>query len=176
MPRVSAIIPAYNAARYLPQAIESVFAQTYTDWEIVLVDDGSTDDTRAVVRSYLDRAPGRFRYIYQDNHGLPAARNEAIRNARGELLALLDADDIWMPDRLMHSIAAFESDSEIGLVHGRVTRIDSEGRVIDVPPADRRYLEGHIAHYIYTRRAHIQCPTATFRRECVDALGGFDHD
>jgi glycosyltransferase involved in cell wall biosynthesis len=174
MPIVSAVIPAYNAAKYLRQAIESVFAQTYTDWEIVLVDDGSTDNTRAVVQPYLDLAPERFQYIYQENQGLPAARNEAIRNARGRFLALLDADDIWKPDRLMHSVTVLEGRPDIGLVHGKVARIDSEGRFIDVPPADRGYLEGDIAHYIYTRRAHIQCPTVTFRKECVEVLGGFD--
>src|SRR5215472_1421850 len=173
-PKVTAIIPAYNAATYLPKAIESVFAQTYRDWEIVLIDDGSTDNTGAVAQPYRLRAPERLRYFYQENQGLPAARNAAIRHARGELIAILDADDVWKPERLVYSVAALDGRPDVGLAHGRVERIDSEGHFIDFPPANRRWLEGNISHYIYTRRAHIQCPTATFRRSCVEVLGGFD--
>lgn len=174
MPKVSAIIPAFNAAKFLPQAIESVFVQTYRDWEIVLVDDGSTDNTVNIVQPYIDRAPAQFQYIYKKNQGLPRARNEAIQNARGELLALLDADDVWRPDRLTRSVAVLDARPKAGLAHAKVARVDSEGHFIDIPPADRRYLDGQIAQHIYTRRAHIQCPTTTFRRECVEAVGGFD--
>ena len=100
MPKVDIIIPAYNAAKYLPAAIESVIAQTFEDWRIVLVDDGSTDNTAEVVAPYIDRLGPKLLYIKQANAGLPAARNAAIRNSSSEFLALLDADDVWLPDAL----------------------------------------------------------------------------
>ncbi len=96
MPAVSVIIPAYNCSVYLPEAIESVLTQTYTDIEIIVVDDGSTDDTPEVVAPYLDR----IRYIRQSNKGLPAARNTGIRASGGEFVALLDGDDSWLPEKL----------------------------------------------------------------------------
>lgn len=176
MPRVTAIIPVYNGAKFVSQAIESVLTQTFSDWEIVLVDDGSTDETRATVQPYIARAGEMFRYVYQENQGLAAARNTAIRHARSDLLALLDADDVWEPDRLAHSVAALDGSPAAGLAHGKVIRMNADGGFIDIPPADPRYLNGKIAKHIYMRRAHIQCPTVTFRKACIDAVGGFDRD
>jgi glycosyltransferase involved in cell wall biosynthesis len=86
------VIPAYNHAHFLPHTIRSIMAQTFTDWEAIIVDDGSTDDTAAVVAQCTDH---RFRYIFQANQGLAAARNTGILAARGEYLAFLDADDEW---------------------------------------------------------------------------------
>ena len=94
-PRVSVLIPCYNAGRYVGAALDSVLAQTYQDFEIVVVDDGSTDDTAAVVCGYE-----RVRYIYNAHSGIPVTRNLAVAKARGELIAFLDADDIWFPDKL----------------------------------------------------------------------------
>src|SRR5579862_5259447 len=131
MPRVSVIIPAYNAARYLPSSIESVMAQTYQDWEIVVVDDGSTDNTKTVLSSYQEQLQDKIHCIHQSNRGLPAARNTAIRASRGEIMALLDADDVWLPARLSRSVRELDRDPEIGLVHSRVARIDDQGSVID---------------------------------------------
>jgi glycosyltransferase involved in cell wall biosynthesis len=174
MPRVSVIVPAYNAAAYLPDAIDSVVRQTYTDWELVVVDDGSVDNTRSLVGSYGARLQDKLRYVYQPNRGLPAARNAAIRNSRGEFIALLDADDRCMPRRLELSVAALDRHPRAGLVHGRVTRIDVAGNLIDRPQLDSRYLSGNIKRHLYTRRAHIFCPTAMFRKHCITAVGYFD--
>ncbi len=174
MPRVSVIIPSYNSASYLGLAIDSVIKQTYSDWEFVLVDDGSVDNTQAVVDEYAGRLADRFRYIYQPNQGLSAARNTAMRNARGDLFALLDADDVWLPARLEESVAAMDKYPQAGLVHGKVMRIDKADLFLDAPECDTKYLSGNIARFIYTRRAHILCPTAMFRRQCVAELGGFD--
>ena len=174
MPRVSVILPSYNACSYLAGALNSVIAQTYSDWEIVLVDDGSTDNSRALADEYSRRLSDRLHYIYQPNKGLPAARNTAIRNARGELFALLDADDTWLPDRLIEGVAVMDQDPQVGLVHGRVIRVDIGGGFLDAPEYNPKYLAGHIAHFIYTRRAHIQCPTVLFRRSCVNMVGDFD--
>ena len=93
-PRVSIIIPVYNGAATIDRALASVFAQTFTDHEIVICDDGSTDDTSAVLARYGDKV----RVVRQPNRGLPAARNAAVAASRGELLALIDHDDEWLPD------------------------------------------------------------------------------
>lgn len=103
MPKVSVIIPTYNRAKYVTKAIDSVLAQTYKDYEIILVDDGSADNTREVLEPYMER----IKYIYQDNAGVSAARNRGIRKAKGEWVAFLDSDDEWLPERLavqMHQI------------------------------------------------------------------------
>ncbi len=174
MPRVSIIIPAYNAARYLPVAFESVINQTYTDWEMVVVDDGSTDETRSVVQSYGSVLTNKLRYIYQTNRGLPAARNSGIRSTTSDLIALLDADDSWLPSRLARGIEILDDSDSVALVHSRVARIDVDGRVISYPGCPPRYLSRRIAKHIYTRRAHIFCPSVIFRRACLDAVGLFD--
>jgi len=90
--RVSVVVPTHNYAHFLPVALDSVLAQTYRDWECIIVDDGSTDDTAAVADVYVRRDP-RFRYIHQANRGLAGARNTGVRNARGDGIQFLDADD-----------------------------------------------------------------------------------
>lgn len=96
IPNVSVIIPTYNRAKFVTKAIDSVLAQTYSDYEIIVVDDGSTDNTREVLGPYMDK----IIYIYQENAGVSAARNTGIRVASGQWIAFLDSDDIWFPDKL----------------------------------------------------------------------------
>ncbi len=174
MPKVDVIIPAYNAAKYLPEAIESVVAQTFEDWEILLVDDGSTDNTAEVVAPYLENLGSKLKYIRKANGGLPAARNTAIRSSSAEFLALLDADDAWLPCRLSESLKSFEGRPQVGLTYGFNDRIDPAGRVIDTFDSRQKNGEGFIAPYIYMRKVDLPCPTITFRRKCVDEVGLFD--
>lgn len=174
MPKVDIIIPAYNAAAFLPAAIESVIAQTFDDWRILLIDDGSTDNTAAIVAPFIERLGPKLKYIQQPNAGLPAARNTAIRNSSAEFLALLDADDIWLPCRLSESLKCFEDRPQVGLAHGFVSRIDMQGAVIDTFATRHKHSEGRIAPYIYMRTVDMCCPTITFRRKCVDEVGPFD--
>jgi glycosyltransferase involved in cell wall biosynthesis len=174
MPTVDVIIPAYNAARFLPQAIDSVVSQTFSDWRILLVDDGSTDKTAEVVAPYVTRLGPKLKYIRQANAGLPAARNAAIRNSSAELLALLDADDVWLPERLAESVKCFEGRPEVGLAYGFNSRIDADGAVIDTFTKRPRHAEGKIARYIYMRVVQLPCPTVTFSRKAVDEVGMFD--
>jgi glycosyltransferase involved in cell wall biosynthesis len=174
MSKVDVIIPAYNAARYLPAAIESVVAQTFDDWKILLIDDGSTDNTAEVVAPFLQRLGPKLQYIQKPNGGLPAARNTAIRNSSAEFLALLDADDIWLPCRLAESLKCFEGRPQVGLAYGFNARVDLEGNVIDTFDRRQRHGEGRIAPYIYMRKVDLPCPTVTFRRACVDEVGLFD--
>ncbi len=146
-PTVSVIIPAYNQARYLPLSVRSVLAQTWSDWEIVLVNDGSTDDTAAVATEFTDP---RIRYIYQDNQGLSAARNTGVRATLGQYLAFLDSDDEWEPEFLATCVRTLEAQPKLAGVYTRNIFIDQNGEVLpniggEVVPAEQfrsRSLEG----------------------------------
>lgn len=174
MPTVDVIIPAYNAARFLADALNSVEAQTFTDWRIVLVDDGSQDNTPEVVAPFRERLGDKLLYIRKENGGLPAARNTAIKNSDSPFLALLDADDVWLPRRLEASLAQFQDRPDVGLVYGFVQRIDAAGNVLDTFATRNPHGEGRVAAYIYMRMLDLPCPTVTFRRRCVEEVGLFD--
>ena len=113
MPHVTVAIPAFNAGRTIGAALQSVFAQTYRDYEVIVVDDGSTDDTAAQVAEWGDR----LAYVSQPNRGPAGARNEALARARGTFIAFLDADDVWLPRKLERQVAYFARFPETGLLH-----------------------------------------------------------
>jgi glycosyltransferase involved in cell wall biosynthesis len=133
-PRVSAVIPVYNGERYLREAIQSVLAQDYPDLELIVVDDGSTDGSAAIARSFGERV----RYHHQPNAGLSAAQNAGIEQARGRFIAYLDCDDLWMPDKIARQITVFDRDSAVDLVFGQVEQFYSPepaaGQKREVPP------------------------------------------
>ena len=174
MAKVDVIIPAFNAAHYLPFAIESVVSQTFEDWQIWLVDDGSTDNTEEVIAPFLLRLGSKMKYIKQENQGQPGARNTAVRASVGEFVALLDADDVWLPCRLAESLKILAERPEAGLAYGLVTNIDAEGRPAGTFWGNPKYSEGHIAPHIYMRKVELPCPSVTFRRRCIDEVGVFD--
>ncbi|MEO9127190.1 MAG: glycosyltransferase, partial [Microcoleus sp.] len=128
-PRVSVIIPAYNSDSYISRAVESAIAQTYQDWEIIVIDDGSTDSTRQVLEPYGDV----IQYVYQENQGAAIARNRACELAKGEFLAFLDADDFFLPEKLAKQIACFEADASLGMVQNGWLMVDETGK--DIYPA-----------------------------------------
>lgn len=131
IPQVSVIIPAYNGERYIAEAIESVLNQTYLNYEIIVVDDGSIDNTRAVLEPYFNR----IRYIYQENQGVAAARNRGIREAKGELIAFLDQDDYFLPEKLALQVAIFEAKPTVGMVHSGWQLVNQEGeKIFDIEP------------------------------------------
>ena len=172
MPRVSVTIPTFNCARYLPRALDTVLSQTYTDYEIIVVDDGSTDGTRDVVAQFGDRV----RYLYQANQGLSSARNLALAHASGEFIAYLDADDMWYPNRLERQVAFLDAHTECGLVHSDFTIIDDTDAVIHHRlnlETRRKYPEGYCMLDLL-QRSHIQVPTVLERRTCFDRVGRFD--
>ena len=175
-PKVSIIIPTYNCAHYLSSSIESVLGQTFQDFEIIIIDDGSTDNTKEIVEKYRQDNPDRIRYIYQENQGLACARKTGLRQAKGSLIALLDADDQWLPERLEETVRCMETDETIGLVHANIKRVGPDGAVIDVPKRDQRFLSGDIFDHIFLRKAHISCPTVLFRQSCCDKVGLFDEN
>jgi len=138
MSTVSVIIPAYNQGHFLAKAIESVLSQTYPDFEIIVVDDGSTDDTAVVAQSYTD---SRVCYIYKENGGLSSARNAGLRQAKGEYISYLDSDDCFLPQKLTLLVGELEANPEIGLIAGQALPIDEHGQQVgekfDQPiPAD----------------------------------------
>lgn len=174
MAKVDIIIPAYNSAHFLAEALESVAAQTFTDWQIVLVDDGSTDNTPEVVAPFQQRFGEKLRYIRQENRGVSAARNRGIRSATSEFVAFLDADDIWLPRRLEYSLSTLEDRPTAGLCYGLLTRIDSKSVPLDTWHGNDAHVEGRIARYIYTREVELPCLTVTARRRCIEEAGYFD--
>ena len=131
-------------------------------------------NTPDIARTYADRLGERFHCIRQANAGLPAARNTAIRHGTAELMALLDADDVWLPRRLELAVAAFGGRPHVGLAYGYVSRIDAAGRVLDTFARKPQHAEGWIAPYIYMRAMDLPCPTITFRREAALEAGLFD--
>lgn len=117
VPRTSILLPAYNRESYLGAAIGSVLAQTDPDWELIVVDDGSTDRTGAIAAGHAAADP-RIRVVRQSNGGIGAARNRALREARGGFIALIDSDDLWMPDKLEVQHAALAADPALDMVFG----------------------------------------------------------
>jgi glycosyltransferase involved in cell wall biosynthesis len=174
MATVDVIIPSFNAAKYLPAAIESVISQTFDDWQILLVDDGSIDNTAEVVVPFLDRLGSKIKYIQQENRGVSAARNTGILASTAEFLALLDADDVWLPCRLSESLKVLAERPKAGLSYGLIRNIDPEGRLGSPWAGNLTNAEGHIAPHIYMRTAELPSPTITLRRKCIDEVGKFD--
>jgi glycosyltransferase involved in cell wall biosynthesis len=175
LPLVSVLMPVYNGEPFIAQAIESALAQTLHNIEVIVVDDGSTDSSGSIADRYAAANPGRVRVIHQPNAGLPLARNAAIAAARARYLALLDADDVWLPEHLSICVDILERDPAIGLVHADSEYIDAEGTRFTVEEEPRW---GRDARDPYTavllRRQHIVCPTAVFRRSVVARVGQFD--
>jgi glycosyltransferase involved in cell wall biosynthesis len=127
-PAVSAVIATYNSSRFLPAAVDSVLGQTMRDVEAIVVDDGSSDDTPQVMQRYRDDR--RVRYYRQENRGPAAARNLGIRRARARLVAFLDADDIWLPQKLERQVPLFRDGPGLAVVYARRLRIDEQGRLL----------------------------------------------
>jgi glycosyltransferase involved in cell wall biosynthesis len=170
-PDVSVIIPAYNTSQYIAATIQSILAQTYTSFEIVIVNDGSTD-TPAMERAL---APFRDRIIYlvQENRGIAVARNLALSVARGRYVALLDSDDVWEPDYLAVQVAALEADPTLAVVYPNALIVG------DHPHAGRTYREICPSRGPATFQAILtqRCQpfiSALIRRTAIDRVGGFD--
>lgn len=158
-PLVSVIIPVYNGAKYIAEAMESVRAQNYDLLEIIVVDDGSTDDTPSIVRSFED-----IRYIHQANQGVAGARNTGIENSRGELIAFLDADDYWAANKLNIQVGCMLKHPRIGYTLGR----------------QRNFLESGTSRPFWLREEHLLeehtgfLPTLLIRRQIFDKVGLFN--
>jgi glycosyltransferase involved in cell wall biosynthesis len=177
-PLVSVVIAAYNAAQFLPETLDSVFAQTYGSLEVIVVDDGSTDGTRTLLEAY----PPRIRLIRQAHGGLAAARNAGLRAANGDFIALLDADDLWLPEKIAVQVEVARRHPEAGMIV--CDGVEFEGETII-----RRLFSGFAAgafdrtkdseitgHFFRTfiERTQIACPAQTLLpRHVVEQIGPF---
>jgi glycosyltransferase involved in cell wall biosynthesis len=172
MPCVSVVIPTYNRAQLVQDAIRSVLQQTYTHFELIVVDDGSTDDTREQVAAF-QRDP-RVRYIYQENRGLSAARNAGIRAAQGEYIALLDSDDLWLPAKLEEQMNLLATDGGADVVYCDLREIDLAGNVLSAvwqrPPSLGTLYEDLMYGNVITGSGS----SVLVRAKCFAQVGLFD--
>ena len=166
IPLISVIIPCFNQAMYLGEAIESVLAQTHRNFEIVVIDDGSTDATPDVARRYT-----QVRYIKQTNRGLAAARNEGTRASRGGYVVFLDADDRLLPDALAAGLRCFEAHPDCAFVSGGYRRIDETGVVIE-EPTPARIEEDHYLAFLQGNYVGMH-GAVLYRRDVLTSCGGF---
>jgi glycosyltransferase involved in cell wall biosynthesis len=169
-PVVSVVIPTYNRARTVGNAIQSVLAQTFGNWELLVIDDGSADDTRVVVSAFRDT---RLSFHRLDrNRGQSAARNNGINLARGTYVSFLDSDDEWFPEKLAREVAAFEAGGEaVGLVYCGKELFDSDGRFLGqrLPT-----FEGDVYRRLLAGDFIGSCSRVALRKSVLEVVGGFD--
>lgn len=169
MQKVSVVIPTYNYGRFIGEAIESVLKQTLPVFEVIVVDDGSSDNTEEVVTKFGER----IKYIRQKNGGVGAARNTGIKNSAGDFIAFLDADDLWLPKKIEQQLQLFQTDGEIGLVTTAIREFDKYGNTL------AEYVEGKNGWcaedlLLFSPVAVGPGSTALVKRVVIDEVGGFD--
>lgn len=176
MPEVSVVIPTYNCAQYLPRALESVFAQTYRDFEVLVIDDGSTDDTEKVVCD----CDAPVRYIRQENQGVARARNRGVAESRSRYVAFLDADDFWCSKKLELQLAKLARHEDCGVCYCDFLVVGSDGQRIEITPLTNRRsveLKGGVedlltfGNLVGGGSSSVLCDRALLVR-----VGGFDPD
>ena len=164
-PRVSVVIPTYNRARFIGEAIDSVLAQTFTDYEIIVVDDGSTDKTLEALHPYRDR----IRYVVKNNQGPAGARNRGVQESRGALVAFLDSDDLWLPEKLALQTARLDRRPELAMVFTEVMWVERDGSLR--PSRFRRYRPRD--GFVLRETIHHPCiatQSILIKREAFDAV------
>lgn len=175
-PLVTIIIPVFNAANYLDETMESVLSQTFTDFECILIDDASTDHSAQLIRNWCYRDSRISSLVNKRNLGVSATRNTGLLNAKGDYIALLDADDIWLPDKLALQVAILNNEPNIGLVSSCFGIINSHGELI-TPRSSAQLGQGKIPlqQYIFDRIS--MAPSAViFRAKCLEKAGLFNTD
>ena len=173
-PAVSVILPTFNRLQHLRPAVDSVFAQTYDDWELVIADDGSDEETRAYLSS-LAVLP-RVNVLWLPHSGNPGAvRNAALREARGEYIAFLDSDDLWMPSKLEIQMGALRAGPCRHWSYTAINHINDAGAQINAAlSASWVYYEGNIFQSLLTLKAGVAMPTVIVSRKILEQVGGFD--
>ena len=168
-PGISILMPVFNGAAYVNQAIESALAQTYQDFELIIVNDGSTDNSAEVIRPYL--ADPRTRYLEQPNGGVAAARNAAIRVAHGRYIGFLDQDDLWLPEKLDLQVQYLHGHPDVGMVHANQSYIDSDSRHTRLPFDDGfAKVSGWCFRDLFIRN-RIAVLTVLARKSALDSVG-----
>ncbi len=170
MKTISVVIPAFNSERYIAEALEAVLRQTLQPHEIIVVDDGSTDRTREVVQKFENRV----KYIYQDNAGSGKARNTGTRNAKGELIAFLDSDDVWAEDHLEGLCRALVKEPEAALAYGARKWIDKNGNPVKDESGQTRYPSGWIFNELFNANYIGSTSAVVARKRALLKVGGFN--
>lgn len=179
MPKVSVIIPAYNSMAYLPATLESVIQQTFTDFEVLIVNDGSLDH---IVQWVSQIADTRVKLISQENQGAAVARNTGIAHAQGEYIAFLDADDLWEPTKLEKQVQCLEKDPKVGLVNTWVVAFDGQGKPqdeiwrINAEKGWKPEAEGNVWKQMIEGNLILCGSVAMVRRCCFEDVGVFDQN
>lgn len=189
-PLVTVITIFLNAERFIEEAIESVMAQSYDEWELLLIDDGSTDGSTEIALRYAKRYPHRVRYFEHDGHenkGISASQNLGIGNAKGEYIAILDADDVWLPEKLKQQVAILDSHAEAVMVYGRTEywyswtgKSDDARRDLLIEPGvlpDSLVAPPSLLVRFLRQEIPVPCPSdIMLRRDKVMDVGGFEDD
>ncbi len=188
-PLVSVITPFYNTdPAFLQEAVESVFQQTYPHWELLLIDDGTTGTSTQVAQRYSEQCPDRVRCLEHDsrrNRGMSASRNLGLQQARGEHIAFLDADDVWLPHKLEQQVALLDSHPDAAMVYGNTQywygwtgRREDAGRDYQPNlglPSDRLVHPPTLLSLYLEARAAVPCICSVLvRREAIQSVGGFE--
>jgi len=172
-PLVSIIIPTYNRKQYVAEAIDSCLAQTYANCEIIVVDDGSTDDTEVYLRN---RYGGQIRYIYQDNQGPGIARNTAIASAKGEYIQFCDADDQLVKDKIQKCVDYFEAHPDVAVVHSYYQFVAPDGKTpIETPPF-HTFSDDLFCQLLNLTGNVILISSTIIRKSALDDVGAFPDD
>ena len=171
-PEVSIIVPTLNDREYIEDALRSIFAQTYTDYEVIVVDGGSTDGTEKIAGGYSNR----IIFFQQRGSGVSQARNEAIRKAKGRYITFLDADDLWYSDKLKIQHEFMEEHPGYGFCSSDVDFFDQTGITIKgAIQAEKKLRSGYVFNELFTNN-FISSATIFLRRECFEKAGLFDED
>ena len=168
MPKVSVIIPAYNAMRYLPETVENVLKQTFTDFEVLIIDDGSSDHTVQWASGLVDP---RVKLISQEKQGVSTARNTGIAHAQGGYVAFLDADDLWEPTKLEKQVRCLEDNPAVGLVHTGMVLIDEQGKSTGRVIISNA--EGEVWKQLLEQNP-VLTSSVIVRHCCFETVGAFD--
>lgn len=177
MEKVSIVLPTYNRAYCIKRSIDSILRQTYPDFELLVIDDCSTDGTEGLVADIM-RADDRVQYFKQPrNRGVSAARNEGIRRAQCSCIAFQDSDDVWKADKLDKQMRVMEGQSEIGMVYCVFEGRKKDGALIHIPDdsIEKGALQGDMYRLLLQGNV-IDAPTAVVRRECLEQVGLFDEE
>src|SRR3989338_8656405 len=168
MPKVSVVIPTYNRGKYIAATINTVLNQTYKDFEIIVIDDGSTDDTQRE----LEQFGGKIKIITQPNSERAVSRNNGVKNSTGAYIAFLDSDDLWSPDKLEKQVDVLDNFRDIVLVYGQSYRINNKGEQIKTARRQMHGFSGNVFEKLLMRN-FIVSATPMIKREDFDKTTGF---
>lgn len=170
-PTVSVIMNCYNGEKYLKEAIDSVYAQTYQNWEIIFWDNCSNDRSADIAQSYNDK----LKYFRSnENTSLGEARNFAIAKASGQYIAILDCDDVYFPNKLELQASLLDEDQKLGLIYSNCLFVDADGKTIGVHFDRVRPVRGDIYKSLLLRPNFIPCPSVMLRKSAIDKVGSLD--